>query len=85
MDNKWLEDAFTAFQQKNADVHSESLTQMMLAIEYWAEEHGRELEEARRGAQARKKMFDAADYLVNVGFEPPQVSLILQYHFDSEG
>jgi hypothetical protein len=78
MTYKWLEDAFNAFQQETGEIHFESLTQMMLAIEYWAEEHGLELGEARRRAKVLKQMFDGADNLVKEGFDPPQVVMILQ-------
>jgi uncharacterized glyoxalase superfamily metalloenzyme YdcJ len=78
MDHKWLEDAFDAFQQENDGLDYESLMQMMLAIEYWAEEHKLGLTEARRSAKIRKRMFDAAKELVTEGFTPCQVALILQ-------
>jgi hypothetical protein len=36
-----------------------------------------------RALRSSKKMFDAAAEIVNLSFEPEQVSLILQYYFDS--
>ncbi len=51
MDNKWLEDAFNAFQQETGGVDGDSLKEMMLAIEYWAEEKELDLAEARRSAK----------------------------------
>jgi hypothetical protein len=82
MGNKWLEDAFNAFQQYTGGIDATSLKHMMLALEYWAEEKELDLTEARRTAKDFKQMFDGADKLVKEGFDPHQVSLILQYHFD---
>lgn len=80
MDNKWIEDAFTAFQQENAELHFESLTQMMLQLAYWAEENELDLKKYRRRAKTLKQMFDAADHLIKDGFDPWQVASILQDH-----
>jgi hypothetical protein len=84
MGNKWLEDAFNAFQQETGGIDATSLKHMMLAIEYWAEERGLDLAEARRTSKIFKQMFDGADKMVKEGFDPSQVSLILQLHFDGE-
>jgi hypothetical protein len=76
IDNKWAE----AFEQQHGDL--ENLASMLFHFERWCETKGLRFSEVQRRAKAYKQMFDGADLLVKEGFEPPQVSLILQHYFD---
>jgi hypothetical protein len=74
---EWLDRRY-----EREDEGFDNLVRMMLEIERWGEKYGRQFEDARRLAKTQKKLFDAADALVNQGYDPEQVSLTLQYHFN---
>jgi hypothetical protein len=87
MDNKWAEDIYRSFEQEHGEEEMvlENMANMLLRFERWCDYNGLKFSEVQRRAKALKQMFDGADNLVKEGFDPPQVSLILQHHFNCEG
>jgi hypothetical protein len=84
MDNKWAEDAYRSFEQEHGEEEAvfENMANILVHLEYWCETKRLKFSEIHQRAKALKQMFDGADKLLKEGFDPPQVSLILQGHFD---
>jgi hypothetical protein len=83
MDNKWAEDTYRSFEQEHGkeEAFLDNMAKMQVRLEYWCETNGLIFSEVLQRASGYKKLVDGADRLVNEGFEPPQVSMILQHHF----
>jgi hypothetical protein len=86
MDNKWAEDAYRSFEQGHGEEEAvfENMANILVHLEYWCETKRLKFGEVQQRARALKQMFDGADNLVKEGFDPSQISLILQGHFDCQ-